>query len=273
MHTAHGLLKHNPFDTHGPDRAWFPGGDHDEALSRMLYLVERGHGCGVVWGDHSIGKSRLLREIRRQSRQPSTTVLSLDVTGLSRSELAVTLANQCGAGFPAQTSSLMAWTALEDWLRGRAALHHHVVLLIDELDAAAESLESELLRLVRLLERTQTPGTMILAVQRPGWIEQLSTLADFVMELPAWDDDDSRSFIEQSLRNAGGSADMIADSAWPELLAAGHGHPRRLMRIMEVALLAGGVLESSQLSAELIAAVVHQLGWQSAETPHMLPVE
>ncbi len=272
MHAEHRQLPHNPVDDFGSDTAWFPGGDHDEALSRMLYLVERGHGCGLIWGETGAGKSRLLREIQRQVRTPSTTVISLDLSGLSRADFTAGLLNQCGVGNSLTAAMSAAWIVLEDWLCGRTALQNRVVWLFDGLDAAAEALEPELLRLARLVERTQTRSTMIITVPGPGLIDHRGSFADFVAELSPWDHDDSRAFIEHFLKNAGGSTDMVAESAWSELLAAGQGNPRRLLRIMEVALAAGGALGTPQLSTELITAVIHQLGWTAHEAVRMMPV-
>lgn len=273
MHCAYWRLTHDPFQANSPDHAWFPSGDHDEALSRMLYVIERGHRCGMVWGPTGIGKSRLLREIRRQIPHLSTTIVSADLTGLNRSDFALALANACGAGLKPTTSSATAWTYLEDWVRGRAAVQGRVVWILDELDTAAESIEPDALRLARLAERSRTASTMILALQRPGLTVQLSSFADFIVELTPWSADESRAFVSHALDSVGGSTDIITDDAWDVLLDAAAGNPQRLMRITEVGLVAGCVMETSELTADLLTAVVHQLGWEVTEHRAMLTVD
>lgn len=265
MHAVHWQPTHNPFDTHGSDRAWFPAGDHDEALSRMLYLVERGCGCGLVRGAHGFGKSRLLREIHQQVRSAATTIIPLNLTGMDRTSFAVLCASGCSAGFDATTASSVAWTYLEDWLRGRAAVHGRVIWLFDDFDVTRESLAPEVLRLGRLAERICARNVLIVAGQRVDDDAALTAFADFTTRLTAWDEFTSREFVTQILTDAGRPADLITDAAWAELLTAAAGNPQRLLRIMEVALVAGGVLESAHITSELITAVADQLGWGSRQ--------
>lgn len=272
MQTAHWSPTHNPFDTRGPDRAWFPGGDHDEALSRMLYLVECGRGCGLIHGTSGSGKSRLLREIQKQARNAATTIVPLNLTGVDRTTFAVLCANGGGAGLDAMTAPSVVWTFLEDWLRGRALVRRRVIWLFDDLDAARESLAPELMRLGRIGERTGVSSVMIVAGQQSHGDAALTTFADFVMELTPWDESTSREFVAQILTDAGRSADVITDAAWSELMTAAEGNPQRLLRMMEIALVAGGVLESAQVTSELMTAVADQLGW-SARRAMFLPVD
>lgn len=270
MHCDYWRLTHDPFRPHEVEHAWSPAGDHDEALSRMLYVVERGHRCGMVTGTEGSGKSRLLRELRRQVPKAATTLISVDLTGTTRSEFAATLVHACGCGVAPTAPAPAAWTALEDWLIGRAALHRRVVWLLDGIDAAAESVETDLLRLSRLAERSRVTGTLLLAVQRPGLLEQLTPFADFVVELTPWDGNESRQFVTQALVSAGGTESMLTEEAWDELIDAGQGNPRRLMRIAEVALLAGCAMEATELTGDLLSAVVHQLGWETTASHTML---
>ncbi len=264
MHAAYWQLTHDPFAPRGRETAWFPAGDHDEALSRMLYVMERTHRCGMIWGDRGLGKSRLLRELRRQGASRSTSLVPVDLTGLNRAEFVNALANACGAGLKATASVATAWTFLEDWLIGRAAVSHRVVWLLDELDATAESLECDVLRLARLGERIRVTNTIIFAVQRPGLTEHLAGYADFAVGLTPWSPEESREFITQILVSAGGGEAMLTEDAWELLLEAGWGNPQRLMRITEVALIAGAALEADEITGELLSAVVHQLGWSPA---------
>ncbi len=265
MYCDYWQLTRDPFRTNSPDRPWFPAGDQDEAISRMLYVIERGYPCGLIWGGSGLGKSRILHEIRRQVPQSSRTVFSLDVTGLSRSDFAVALANAGGAGLPANASASIAWNHLEDWLLGRAAMNVKTVWLLDALDAAGESVELDVLRLARSAARAHAAHTIILTLQRPGLAERLQTFADFTVELTPWTAEESREFVLQTLLSAGGSDEMIATDVWDLLLDAGQGNPQRLLRMLEVALIAGSVMEVPQIDADLLAAVVHQLGWSEIE--------
>jgi len=273
MPAALAHLADNPFASHGPDRNWFAGGDHEEALSRMLYLAERGVGSGVICGVSGSGKTQLLRELRRELRSSSRTIVELNVAGWDRTTFVVAVANACGAMLSPAAPVQIAWAAVEDWLRGRSAVRNRVVWLLDDVDCAAESLMTELRRLARLSESTSTPSVFIAAMEQddsePAWRANV----DFVMELTPWDDDTSRGFIEELLRGAGGSRDMLDPAAWEELLAAGQGVPARLLRMMEVTVLASRAMDAEQVSVELMTAVAHQLGWSDHRSHSRLPVD
>lgn len=273
MHCDYWQLTHDPFRTNSLERAWFPAGDHDEALSRMLYVIERRCPCGLIWGGTGLGKSRLLHEIHRNIPRSSATVLPVDLTGLNRSDFALALVNTSGTGLIPAESASTAWSILEDWLLGRAAMNMPIVWLFDALDAAGESIERDVLRLARLAARAHVSNTIIVTLQNLGLTEQIAAFADFKVELTPWTAEESREFVLRTLLSAGGSTDIIAEDAWDLLLDAGQGHPQRLLRMLEVALIAGSVMEAPQITAELLAAVVNQLGWSEIAPVSMLSVD
>lgn len=273
MPAALAHLVDNPFTPQGANRTWFPGGDHEEALSRMLYLAERGSGNGVLCGPRGSGKSCLLRELRRQVRSAARTVIELNVSGWDRGAFCVAAANAGGAMLPPTASAQAAWNALEDWLRGRAAVRQRVVWLLDDVDCAAESLAIDLQRLARLAEMASTPGVIITTMEHEDQETAWRANVDFVVELTPWDDETSHRFIEQSLERAGGSSEMLEPAAWDELLSAGQGQPSRLLRMMEVAVLASRALEAEQVTVDLITAVSQQLGWGSGRSRSRMHID
>lgn len=273
MPAALAHLADNPFTPQGTNRNWFPGGDHEEALSRMLYLAERGDGNGLLCGPRGSGKTRLLRELRQQVRSASRTVVELNVSGWDRGAFIVAAANAGGAMLPPTASAPAAWNALEDWLRGRAAVRQRVVWLLDDVDCAAESLAIDLQRLARLAEMASTPCVIITTMEHEDEETAWRANVDFVVKLTSWDDETCHRFIEQLLEGAGGSSDMLEPAAWEELLSAGQGQPSRLLRMMEVAVLASRALEAEQVTVDLIAAVAQQLGWGSGRTHARFPVD
>ncbi len=240
---------------------FFPGGDHEEALSRLLFAAEQSRSCGIIYGPAGVGKSRVLQEVRRQLPGRVRACYQGDLTGVSTEEFAGRLGRWIGANL----TGGRRWERLEDWSRGQARLGRQQVWLFDEVDSARESLETELLRLMRLNEATRASATMLLAVGHPGLIEQLVERAEFVVELSPWDPEDSQAFVVAALRRVGGNEDLLTSEGWDALIDACAGLPLRLQQLTEVALVAGSVLRASRLEGELVTAVAQQLGW--AETP------
>lgn len=248
---------------------FFPGGDHEEALARLLYAAEEQRGAGIVYGPAGVGTSRVLQEVRRQLPRRGRVCLQGDLTGVSVEEFASRLVRWTGA------SPLLdrSWERFEDWSRGQARLGRQQVWLFDEADAARESLESELLRLLRLNEATRAASTMLLAVGHPGVMERLIERAEFVIELTPWDPEDSQSFVATALRRVGGTEDILTADGWDALIEAAAGLPLRLQQLTEVALVAGSVLQASRLDGELVSAVAQQLGWASTPRSPLTAVD
>src|SRR5262249_31058507 len=161
----------------------------------------------------------------------------------------------CGFAPSVETSTARAWQDIEAWLHGRAALRSGVTWLIDEFDAAAESPETDVERLIRLAERTGARCSVIVALQRPGLASRLADLSDFLVELTPWNHADSRRFIHAALASAEAPTALFTEDGLDALIDDADGLPSRLLRIAEVALIAGRVLEAEQLDAELIHAV------------------
>jgi hypothetical protein len=89
-------------------------------------------------------------------------VVTLDATGLSCTEFAARLAAEATG---TRRSNANSWQHLADVLNGWQVTGTAALWVIDQVDDAAEDLASDILRLIRLLDRAHAAGTVLLAIR------------------------------------------------------------------------------------------------------------
>jgi type II secretory pathway predicted ATPase ExeA len=249
-------LRRNPFAPPAVDGEMFLAGRCEEALARLLFVVEQGRRLAAVTGGPNIGKSRLLREVRETSDLLRTHAVSVDVTSLSRPGFAIELAQACGC--PAR-SEQAAWERITDLLHGWRAIGLASLWLIDQLDDAGEPLDRDVLRLVRLLERTEAKGTVLLGARalhdHSGWLDVL----DLSVSLEPWCVAECREFIEQRLEAAGACRTVFSQEGLDAIAEASDGVPGALIRMCDLSLRAGWSLGVNVIDAGLVESIAAEL--------------
>lgn len=240
-------LESSPFSL--TDGEYFLAGRHEEALARLLFVVEQRGRCGVVLGRTRLGKSRLLQEVARHASDRQRVVYALDVTGFSRHDFAQSLAHT--PGHPG-TASISPWELLTNRLVGFQAANIYGLWLIDHLEDAVESLDLELLRLIRLIERYGGMGTVLVALRESLSLRPWSAHVELSITLEPWSSAECRQFLQQRLQAAGIDSSVFEDSAYAALATASAGNPAALLRLCQLALHAAWTLNRSSIDQELV---------------------
>lgn len=240
-------LDSSPFSLR--DGEYFLAGRHEEALARLLFVVEQRGRCGVVLGRTRLGKSRLLQEVARHASDRQRMVFALDVTGFSRHDFARTLAHTPGQP---GTTNLSPWELLTNLLVGFQAANIYGLWLIDHLEDAAESLDLELLRLIRLIERYGGMGTVLVALRESLLLRPWSTHVELSITLEPWSPEECRQFLEQRLQAVGVDPSVFDDRAYAALATASAGNPAALLRLCQLALHAAWTMNRSTIDHELV---------------------
>jgi type II secretory pathway predicted ATPase ExeA len=241
----HWQLTHNPFAA--AEGEFFLTSASEEALSRLLFLVEQNRRCGVVLGPEQVGKSRLLREVSREVHRPNLFAMRVDATGLTSHEFAVAIAAALG-------SPRNRWDTVADAFCGFKAIHATAVWLIDQFEDAADDLTVDVLRLLRLMDRTGVAGTVLIAATRlrdPRW----NGITDLCVPVDPWSVAECREFIEQRLEAAHASRRVFSGEGIAAVAECSRGLPGQLIRLSDLALQAGWTLGETVIDAELVRSL------------------
>lgn len=270
MYTAYWGLAEAPFRNNLDPRWFFESAGHEEALARLLYLVEHERRCGVVAGGSGTGKSLLLELVKSEAARAGAQAAVVDLLGKSGREMLWEIVAALGLGPGADDAPQKLWRRLQD----RITVNHHLgrplVLLFDHLERA----HAECLEAIERLQQLSAPGraafTLILAVRSERshdlLLRRLREMSDVRIELAPFDREQTRGYVETLLTQAGAERPLFDDSAFERLFEETHGVPREINRLCELSLLAGMAEQAGTIDGTFVAAAAEELRGHFART-------
>ena len=137
---------------------------HDEAYSRMMFVVEQRRRIGLLSGAAGCGKSMVLRIMARDLARQQHRVIPMDATGLDSSEFVWELAARLQLCPAAYSRDHLLWRSLEDELQGHDLGRRPIAVLLDNLSPMHQC-DSALHRLLSLQEQLRGWLTIIIAAR------------------------------------------------------------------------------------------------------------
>jgi type II secretory pathway predicted ATPase ExeA len=262
MYQSHWGLQETPFRSGLDPRVFYRSPTHEEALSRLHFLVQERRRVGLLMGVSGSGKSLLLDVFAGQLRERGLPVAKVNLLGLEPAEMLCLL----GAGLelnldPAEAVARL-WRSVTDRLIEYRYQQMETIVLLDDADRAA----APVLDLVtRLAQHDLSPAarlTIVLTGQRERISrigDRLLELAELRIDLDPWEQSDTEAFLSSSLAQAGRQSSVFADPAVARLHQLSRGIPRRVSRLADLALIAAAGEELQQIDAEVVESVFHEL--------------
>jgi len=263
----HWNLRERPFEATWDARYFYAGPDHEEALSRLHYLVsETTMNIGLLTGEIGSGKT-LTRAVFAGRIDPVRfQVLTIENAGFPLEELLGSILHRLEPGLALNgTGKLARYELFERLARNVTAAGRHLVLLLDEAQDMTPSTIHEL----RWLTNCNGGGASFLTLVLIGQpelrrmivgdpaINQRVSLRFHLNPLRAID---LENFLHHRLRVAGHPmGNLFQPTATEALFAATQGVPREVNRIAKLALEHAWVREGHRVEEPDIVAVVSDL--------------
>ena len=263
---AHWQLRERPFEATWDPRFFYASPEHEEALSRLQYLVEETTmNLGLLSGEIGCGKT-LTRAVFAARLDPRRfQVVTLENSGFSFNDLLAAILRRLDAGGPVKGSKFARCERLEALLKRLAAEGRHVVLLLDE----AQDLPAAGLHQLRWLTNFNGDGQAVLTLVLIGQPELRPLVAgdaainqriSLRFHLHPLRREEVAGYLRHRLRAAGhATGDLFDDEAAEAVGAATRGVPREVNRLAKLALEHAWVAESGRVAAPAVAAVVRDL--------------
>lgn len=266
MYTDYWKISHLPFEN-TPDPRFFYGSEkHQEALSRLQYLVRQKGSCGLLSGVFGCGKTLILRTLRQTTEHEGFkyAVVSnprLDDLGLLRMILRGLTLHEV----PASKADVLM--ALSDQLENIASDGKHTVIVIDEAHSIADPGVFEELRLLMNFQtNTSNLATLILAGQ-PDLRQHVDSNKQFNQRialryhLDAFSLEDTGKYLGHRLTVAGRSGEALFDEeAVKAIQKHSGGIPRWINHYAHMSLLTAFSKRSPAISTPIIEEAVQSLG-------------
>ena len=132
------------------------GPSHEEAVARLLFIVEQHRRLGLLVGDAGTGKSMLLAVLKRAVQQSQGEVIDVNVAGRTGDEVVWELAAGLRLSPRMDENPAILWRKIEETLIGNQLAHAQTVLVFDHFEWADRGCQQAVTRLVHLNAQTPT---------------------------------------------------------------------------------------------------------------------
>ena len=263
---AHWQLRERPFEATWDPRFFYASPEHEEALSRLQYLVEETTmNLGLLSGEIGCGKTltRAVFAARLDARR--FQVVTLENSGFPFNDLLAAILRRLEPNGSVNGSKFERCERLEVALKRLAAEGRHLVLLLDE----AQDMPAAGLHQLRWLTNFNGDGRAVLTLVLIGQPELRPLVADDAainqrislrFHLCPLRREDVPGYVRHRLRAAGhATGEVFAEAAADAVFAATRGVPREVNRLAKLALEQAWVAEARGVEAPSVAAVVRDL--------------
>ena len=263
----HWNLRERPFEATWDTRFFYAGPDHEEALSRLLYLVgETSMNVGLLTGEIGSGKTLTRAVFTQRIDTMRFQVLTIENSGFPLAELLDSILRRLDPQLSLRgEGTLVRCELFEQAVRKLHASGRHLVLVLDE----AQDMAAETIHELRWLTNFNGSGNSLLTLILIGQpelrqmilsdaaINQRVSLRFHLKPLRA---DDLDNYLRHRLRAAGHSTgNLFSPGAALEIFHATHGVPRAVNRLAKLALEHAWVSDAAKVEEVAVNAVVRDL--------------
>ena len=264
---AHWNLRERPFEATWDTRFFYASPEHEEALNRLIYLVnETSMNLGMLSGDIGCGKT-LTRSVFAERLDPQRfRVVMLENSGFPFTDLLAAILRRVETtpGNGGETKFARC-ERLQQCLERMHAEGQHLVLLFDE----AQDMPSNTLHELRWLTNFNGGGRTVVTLVLIGQPELRSLVAgnaainqriSLRFHLKPLRREDVEPYVRHRLRMAGHpTGEVFSAEAADVLYEATRAVPREMNRLAKLALEQAWLREAASVEAESVKSVMRDL--------------
>lgn len=262
MYEAYWNLKEMPFENTPDPRFLYRSPQHEEAMARMLYVIQYRKGGGLITGVFGCGKTLLVQALLDQISQDRYKTAIINNPQLEYVELLRAIVRSLKAiELPQKKTELSAdylWEVLGQILQNNMRDGKETVIIIDEAHIIQDERAFEELRLLLNFQLRERFLLTLLLVGQPELKQkvednkQLEQRIAIKYHLDALNLEDTKRYIQHRLAVAGQTKQIFSEGAIGLIREHSGGIPRRINHICDLCLLGGFSRKTSLIDEEIV---------------------
>jgi len=266
MDLAYWGFRRWPFERSFAADRFFASPLHDEALARLLFLVEEGRRSGVLVGAARTGKSFLLKLLKDRSERLARLVVRCEANGIDGQELALQIAQGCHVSVDIDSSSGRIWQGLQARFSALSLIQQSMVVLIDHFDQADVRCLGTISRLHQLADSMGVRLTVILATRNRAIPAALMADTELRIDLEPWTESECTQFVHHAMNQAGSPNLVFTDEAIAAVHVETGGVPGDAVTLCHLSLLVARARDEKLVISEDVLAASSELRPRASET-------
>ena len=252
-------FRHWPFDrSYSADR-FFASQQHDEAMARMLFLVEESRRCGILVGPSGTGKTFLLKLLQQRSERLGRLTVRCEATGIEGEEFIGQIAVGCNAAVDPNATSARIWSGLRARFAALAVIRQPLVILIDHFDQVEFRCQQAVWRLNQLADAVGLKLTVVLATRDRTFPAVMQDLVELRIDIAPWNASETAKFIDSAIEHTGCNVTLFTDDALIAIHEVTNGVPARVVSLSSHSLLAARAQDQMLVTREYVEAAASEL--------------
>lgn len=264
MYTQYWQLKEKPFENTPDPKFLFHSSQHEEGLSRLIYIVREGKGAGLLTGIYGCGKTLLGHTLNRELQKDIYRVAFLTNPRLDEIELLRMILHLLG-GTEIPTRKADILMALEQILTAHLGEGKKTVIVIDEAHAIEQH---SIFEEIRLLLNFQTENQFLLTLLLFGQPElknkieankQLNQRIAMRYHLKGLTQEETANYIYHRLAIAGAKREIFEEAALALVHERSGGIPRKINQLCDMSLLTSMVKKKEKVDNEIVKEAIESV--------------
>ena len=270
MYREYWKLKEMPFENTPDPRFLYYSPQHEEGLSRLLYVVQQRKGAGMLTGVFGCGKTVLARALFNTLNKNVYQIAFINNPHLKSVEFLRAVARQLGAeNLPEKITEMSAdhfTEVINNILLNNAKDGKETLVIVDEAHVIDDV---EVFEELRLLLNFQVENRFLLTLLLMGQPElkdrihknkQLVQRIAMGYHLEPLSKEEISRYIAHRLEVAGGNRNIFTDDAVELIFTNSGGIPRRINQLCDMSLVTGLSKKQDKINGEIVNEAVDSLG-------------
>ena len=264
MYLEYWGLTRSPFTNVPSESFFYPSPQHEEAFTRLLYVIEQHRGVGMLTGEVGCGKTTVTKALIKSLDEERYRLLLLSNPAMDPVDLIRSILIHCHIQCANGHKPLLL-DQLQQHLVQSAARGINTVLAIDEAHVIdRQDTMDELRMLLNMQYNEQFLITLILIGQPPlvKRIAELQPLKERISvkyHLKPLDDQYTLRYVLHRLKNAGAQRGLFSMEAIGSVYQYSGGIPLRINNVCDRCLLIGFMRQSELIDTRIVEEAIEDI--------------